>query len=367
MYAVDRSTSLGWTSWLVISLLVTAAFFMAAFVFSQLNRRRLATWLLFPLLLIAVIAGLRGGIVEGWTSLAALVMFGAALTALVSIPIGARGSPEPLLHLELFRDGTFSWAMVLSFLVVTALFGGMLLLPLYLQQVHGFDALETGLLLLPQAGVAAITMPIGGMLTDRIGPRPVVITGLLMLTIGGVVLAQIHPDSSIMLVIIANGLRGFGMGFAMMPSMSAALARIDPRFTSRASSITNSLQRVSSSIGIAVLVTILAAQFTTAAQQTACTPSQAVLSTASVREHHAVTQVEFCGQLRASFSNLQVQGGGSTSAQARPPFIKAFGDDVLSTSFDRTFAFIAIITLIGVIPAFFLKKPDKKRSVAVAA
>ncbi|TMB89315.1 MAG: multidrug efflux MFS transporter [Chloroflexi bacterium] len=149
--------------------------------------------------------------------------------------------------------------------------------------------------------------------------------------------------------------------------MSAALARIDPRFTSRASSITNSLQRVSSSIGIAVLVTILAAQFTTAAQQTACTPSQSVLSTASVREHHAVTQVEFCGQLRASFSNLQVQGGGSTSAQARPPFVKAFGDKVLSTSFDRTFAFIAIITLIGVIPAFFLKKPDKKRSVAVAA
>jgi MFS family permease len=368
MYAVDRSTAVGWTSWLVISLLVASAFFMAAFVFSQLNHRRLATWLLFPLLLFSVIAAVHGGLVDGWTSIAALVMFGSAIIALVSIPIGVRASPEPLLHLDLFRDGTFSWAMVLSFLVVTALFGGMLLLPLYLQQVHGFNALETGLLLLPQAGVAAITMPIGGVLTDRIGPRPVVITGLVFLALGGVVLAQLHPNSSIMVVIVANALRGFGMGFAMMPAMSAALARIDPRFTSRASSITNSLQRVSSSIGIAVLVTILASQFATAAQQTSCNPSPAVVAAASAREHQPLTQAQFCAQLQTKFSNLQVQGGAPSGSQpAQPPFVKSYADNVVSVSFDRTFAFIAILSIIGVIPALFLRKPEKKGSAAVAA
>jgi MFS family permease len=368
MYAVDRSTALGWTSWLVISLLLASALFMAAFVFSQLNHRRVAVWLLFPLLLASVIAAVHGGAVEGWTSVAALVMIGSAVIALVAIPIGMRGSPEPLLHLDLFRDGTFSWAMVLSFLVVTALFGGMLLLPLYLQQVRGLDALETGLLLLPQAGVAAITMPIGGALTDRIGPRPVVLIGLVFLALGGVVLAQLHPNSSIMVVIVANGLRGFGMGFAMMPAMSAALARIDPRYTSRASSITNSLQRVSSSVGIAVLVTILASQFATSAQQTPCNPSSTVVNAASVREHQPLTQAQFCTQLESQFRNFQVQGGAQAGSQpAKASFVKSYADSVVSLSFDRTFAVIAIISIIGVIPALFLRKPEKKQSAAVAA
>jgi MFS family permease len=96
---------------------------------------------------------------------------------------------EPLLQLSLFRDRTFSWAMVLSFVVVTAMFGTMLLLPLYLQEVHGYDAIETGLLLLPQAAMAAVSMPIGGYLTDRIGPKWVVATGLVLLTVGSIVLA----------------------------------------------------------------------------------------------------------------------------------------------------------------------------------
>ena len=163
-------------------------------------------------------------------------------------------------------------------------------------------------------------------------------------------------------------LRGVGMGFSMMPSMSAALARIDPRFTSRASSITNSLQRVSSSIGIAILVTILAGQFATSAQQTACNPPQTVLLAATAREGHTVTQAEFCGQLRTTFSNLQAQGGQPPTQTKQPAFVKTYGDNVLSLSFDRTFAFIAIITIIGIIPAFFLKKPEKRgRGAAIAA
>src|SRR5579884_4078979 len=121
MYAVDRSSTLGWSSPLVVSLLLTAAVLFTLFVVRQ------------------------------------------------------RTAAEPLLHLELFRDRTFSWSIVLGFVIVTAMFGVMLLLPLYLQEVHGYDALHTGLLLMPQAATAAVFMPLGGYLTDRIGPRPVVI------------------------------------------------------------------------------------------------------------------------------------------------------------------------------------------------
>ena len=315
MYGVDRSTELGWTSPLVLSLLIIAAALFAVFVWRQ------------------------------------------------------RTAEEPLLHLELFRDSTFTWSVVLGFVLVTSLFGVMLLLPLYLQQVHGYDALHTGLFLMPQAATAAIFMPIGGMLSDRIGPRPVVSVGLVLLIIGGVLLAQIHVDSPIILVVGALALRGMAMGFAMMPGMSAGLARIPPQLTSRASSITNTAQRVGSSIGIAILVTVLSAQIGTAAAQASCSPSPQVLASPAL---HGVLGVpttvpldanQVCSALRArvaaSSQNQRSQASPpSTGDPSVDAFVRSFGDGALSIAFDRTFAFTAIVGAFGLIPAFFLRRPS---------
>ena len=362
MYGVDQSTSLGWGSLFVISLLAGAAILIAAFVLSQLDRRRAATLLMVPLAALLFVVGVRNGLVDGWTALDTLVMFGGVVLALVDLVIGDRGNPEPLLQLRLFRDPTFSWSMGLSFIIVTALFGGMLLLPLYLQEVHGYSALETGLLLLPQAVTAAVAMPLGGYLTDRFGPRPVVATGMVMLAIGGVLLAQIHPDSSNWLVVSALLLRGFAMGFSMMPSMAAAMARVPRHLSSSASSISNSLQRIGSSIGIAVLVTVLAAQFTTAIGQASCAPSAAVLSAASAPGHQ-LTTAEFCKGLQGEFSTLIQNGGQPTGSAHIAPVVATFSRNyaagALSNSFDRTFAFISILTILGVIPALFLRRPEK--------
>jgi MFS family permease len=368
MYAVNESVTLGWTSLLVISLLVGAAVLLTAFVLSQLGRRRAATLLMLPLAAGAFLVALRNGFVDGWTALDTIIMFVGAALALVNLAIGNRGNPEPLLQLKLFRDSTFSWSMGLSFIIVTALFGGMLLLPLYLQEVHGYSPLETGLLLLPQAITAAVAMPLGGYLTDRIGPRPVVATGMVMLAGGGFLLAQIHPTSSNWLVVSALLLRGFAMGFSMMPSMAAAMARVPHHLSSSASSISNSLQRIGSSIGIAVLVTVLAAQFTTAIGQASCAPSPAVLSAASTAGHQ-LTTAEFCSKLQGQYSTLIQNGGQPTTTAAVPPVVAQFGrtyaSDALSTSFDRTFAFITILTLLGVIPAMFLRRPEKRTAGSV--
>jgi MFS family permease len=362
MYAVDQSTTLGWGSSFVISMLAGAAILIAAFVLSQLGRRRTATLLMAPLAALLFVVGVRNGLVDGWTALDTIVMFAGVVLAVIDLVIGDRGNPEPLLQLRLFRDPTFSWSMGLSFIIVTALFGGMLLLPLYLQEVHGYSALQTGLLLLPQAVTAAVAMPLGGYLTDRFGPRPVVATGMVMLAIGGVLLAQIHPDSSNWLVVSALLLRGFAMGFSMMPSMAAAMARVPHHLSSSASSISNSLQRIGSSIGIAVLVTVLAAQFTTAIGQASCAPSAAVLSAAS-KPGHQVTTAEFCKGLQGEFSTLIQNGGQPTSSSHVAPVVATFSRNyaagALSNSFDRTFAFISILTILGVIPALFLRRPEK--------
>ncbi len=318
MYAVNRSTSLGWSSALVVSLLVASVVLMGIFILRQLTTR------------------------------------------------------EPLLQLSLFRDRTFSWAMVLSFIVVTAMFGTMLLLPLYLQEVHGYDAIETGLLLLPQAAMAAVSMPLGGYLTDRFGPKSVVATGLLLLTVGSVVLAQIHYDSSNWLVISALMLRGFAMGFAMMPTMAAAMARVPRRYTSRASSITNTFQRVSSSVGIAILVTVLAAQFAPAARQATCAPPPNVVAAAATTLHRpGLSAAQYCSFLQQGVvASSAQQSAGSTLPRTGnvtlDAFNRAYAGGVFSDAFDRTFVLIAILSAIGIIPAFFLKRPERGASDAAA-
>jgi EmrB/QacA subfamily drug resistance transporter len=318
MYGVDRSSELGWRSPLVIGMLVIAAVFFAAFVWRQ------------------------------------------------------RVAEEPLLHLELFRDRTFSASIILGFFLVTALFGAMVLLPLYLQQVHGYDAISTGLMLMPQAVTAALFMPLGGYLTDRIGPRPVVIFGVLTLVVGGVLLAQIHVDSPVAFIVAALALRGMSMGFAMMPGMSAGLARIPPQLTSRASSITNTVQRAGSSVGIAILVTVLSAQIGASAAQASCDPSPAVLASAPAHAVVNSTNVTAPVDPQALCSAMRARaaaGSQNQSAQARPPstgnaafdaFAKSFGDTTLTIAFDRTFAFTAIVTALGLIPAWFLRKPERR-------
>ena len=315
MYAVDRSTQLGWSSALVVTLLAASVLLMGVFIVRQLR-------------------------------------FSA-----------------PLLQLSLFRDRTFSWAMVLSFVVVTAMFGTMLLLPLYLQEVHGYDAIETGLLLLPQAAVAAISMPLGGYLTDRIGPKWVVATGMILLTIGSVVLAQIHYNSSNWLVISALMLRGFAMGFAMMPTMSAAMARVPRRYTSRASSITNTLQRVSSSVGIAVLVTVLAGQFAGAAARPRARRRQRWWPQPRSLHQPQLTASQYCGHLRQAIAASSAQESpGSTQPSTGNAVLDAFNHqyagNVFSDAFDRTFVLVAILSALGIIPAFFLKRPDRKPQAA---
>jgi hypothetical protein len=150
------------------------------------------------------------------------------------------------------------------------------------------------------------------------------------------------------------------MGFAMMPGMAAGLARIPKESSSRASSITNTVQRAGSSVAIAILVTVLAAQSGTAARQTSCDPSPPVLA-AAAQAHLGSDRTAFCAALtdRAStFSRDQV-----TQATPADPtlaaFIKDYRNQAASISFDRTFAFISFVALLGFIPAWYLRRPEK--------
>jgi EmrB/QacA subfamily drug resistance transporter len=167
-----------------------------------------------------------------------------------------------LIDLRLFANRVFSASSVTLVLMIIAVFGGLLLLPLYLQVVRGESALDTGLLLIPQGVGAMIAMPLAGQLTDRTGVGRIVPFGLFVVGLSFLGLTQLAADTSYWLLGGDLFLMGLGMGFTMMPTFSGAMQTLRRSDVSRASSTLNIEQQVGASIGTAVLSVLLAHELT---------------------------------------------------------------------------------------------------------
>ncbi|XVQ08511.1 DHA2 family efflux MFS transporter permease subunit [Spirillospora sp. CA-255316] len=172
-----------------------------------------------------------------------------------------RSNTNPLIDLRLFRRRSVAAASGTLVLFACAFFGAMLILPLYYQTVRGETAFAAGLLLAPQGFGAMVTMPIGGKLTDRLGPGKVVLVGLTIVVAGVAGFAtQLTPDASYWALGAALFVMGLGMGMTMMPTMSAAMQTLQHDEVPRASTSLNIIQQVAGSIGTAFVAVLLATQ-----------------------------------------------------------------------------------------------------------
>jgi predicted MFS family arabinose efflux permease len=169
-------------------------------------------------------------------------------------------SARPLLEVRLFRSRHFAAAAGTTFLIGAAMFGSMLVLPLYYQVARGQDALAAGLLMAPQGIGAALAMPFSGRLVDRIGGGRVALAGCVVMTLATIPFAFVTGHTSTLLLHGVLLVRGFGLGFAMMPAMAAAYARLGTSQVPRATSTLNALQRIGGSIGTALLAVVLQRQ-----------------------------------------------------------------------------------------------------------
>ena len=164
---------------------------------------------------------------------------------------------RPLLNLRLYARPTFSSASIAMFCIGAALFGGMILLPLYWQTIRHENVVITGLLTAPQGLGAALVMPLSGKLTDRFGGGPLALFGVVLTAVATIPFALMGAHPSILALCVAMLFRGFGIGFAFMPAMTAAFAALERHELSDATPQLNVLQRVGGSIGIAVLAVVL--------------------------------------------------------------------------------------------------------------
>jgi EmrB/QacA subfamily drug resistance transporter len=197
------------------------------------------------------------GITGGFTSAKVVVPIVAGVILVGLFVLHALRVSNPLLNVRLYRRPTFSSASFAMFCLGAALFGGMILLPLYWQEVRHESVVVTGLLTAPQGLGAALAMPIAGKLTDRVGGGPLALFGIVVTAVGTIPFGLIGAHTSIPWLCAAMAVRGIGIGFGFMPAMAAAFAALERSELSDATPQLNVLQRVGGSIGTAVLAVVL--------------------------------------------------------------------------------------------------------------
>ncbi|MBB4660733.1 DHA2 family efflux MFS transporter permease subunit [Conexibacter arvalis] len=167
------------------------------------------------------------------------------------------GRPEPLLDLRLLRVPSVAASAVALLLLGGAFLGTLFLLPLYFQQVRGESPLDTGLLLLGQGLAAALAMHLAGRAAERFGAGRVVVAGLVPFALALAALTQVGETTSYLAVEGALLLFGVGMGTTMMTAMTAAYRTLARPQVARATALLTIVQRLGSSLGVALVAVSL--------------------------------------------------------------------------------------------------------------
>ncbi len=301
--------------------------------------------------LTAVLYGLSDASTDGWGSgqvigsitggLIALVIFVFVELAIV------RHEGRPLLDLRLFTNRPFTLSIIASLFVIFSLFGGVFLFPLYLQSLRGQSAFQAGIILLPQALAAMVATIVGGRLVDRIGVRGVMVPGLLILAYATWQLSYLSLYSSFGWIQLILIIRGLALGFCVQPLTVAGLSEINPRQLAQASSLNTVARAVSSSLGIAVLATLVQTQ-------------------TLVHYGHLAEQVTPSSPLGQLFPQLQAlfvsEGGNLISAQTAA--IQTISGLVQEQSYvlaiQDAFTFSLGVTFLAIIAVLFVSKSRRR-------
>ncbi|KRK34509.1 MDR family MFS transporter [Loigolactobacillus bifermentans] len=162
-----------------------------------------------------------------------------------------------LLNFNVFRYSRFNLSVIITSFLMMALYGGMLLLPLYMQNLRGYGALLSGLAMLPGAIVIAILSPLTGHLYDRYGAKYLSLIGNLILFGGTIMLSRINLHSSFLWITGAQSVRSLGLAFITMPLQTEALNALPMDMIPDGSAMFTTIRQVAGSFGTAVLIGIM--------------------------------------------------------------------------------------------------------------
>ena len=222
----------------------------------------LAGFLLSATGLTLVLYALSRGPEDGWSApnVAVAGIVGVVASA-VFVVVELRQS-APMLDLRLLTDRMFRTANIVYFTAMASLVGVLFLLPLFLQELRGFSAIETGLILFPSAAGTVLFAQLSGRLYPVVGPRRLLAVALSMFALSSGLLIFVDLETSVWWIVGIMFVRGIAMAFTFIPLQASTFATIRPESTGRASSIFNTNRQVGSSFGVAILATVLISRTT---------------------------------------------------------------------------------------------------------
>ncbi|MFK4425795.1 MULTISPECIES: DHA2 family efflux MFS transporter permease subunit [Bacillus] len=199
---------------------------------------------------------------NGWTSAEVVITLIIGVIGLAVFIWRELTTDNKMLDLQVFKYPTFTFTLVINAIVTMALFGGMLLLPVYLQNIRGFTPMESGLLLLPGSLIMGIMGPVAGKLFDKYGIRPLAIVGLAITTFATYKFTTLSMDTPYSVIMTDYIIRSIGMSFIMMPIMTAGMNALPMKLISHGTATQNTSRQVAGSIGTAILITLMTQQTT---------------------------------------------------------------------------------------------------------
>ncbi|MRH43746.1 DHA2 family efflux MFS transporter permease subunit [Aquibacillus halophilus] len=164
---------------------------------------------------------------------------------------------QPILEFRVFKYKTFTITTIIGMIVFIGLIGSETMLPIYMQRMAGFTALESGIMIMPGAILMGLMSPITGRIFDKIGARRLAITGMSLMTVTTLLFTNLSTTTSLTYLTIVFGIRMFGMSMVMMPVTTAGLNQLPLRLIPHGTAMNNTMRQVAASIGTAILVTVM--------------------------------------------------------------------------------------------------------------
>jgi EmrB/QacA subfamily drug resistance transporter len=261
--AVVEGASWQWIFWLNVPIgiiLLPFAWTRLTESYGPATRMDLRGLVLASLGLFGIVLGVVRGNDHGWTSitvLPSLLIGGLLVAAFIAWELRAR---EPMLPLQLFRSRGFTFTNIASLLMYFGMFGSIFLLAQFLQTVQHYSPLQAGLRTLPWTAMPVLVAPIAGALSDRIGGRPLLISGLALQSIGlGWLAAVVSPTVAYVTLIPAFVVTGVGMSLFFAPVANVVLGSVRRDQEGIASGANNAIRELGGVFGIAVLGAVFSA------------------------------------------------------------------------------------------------------------
>lgn len=194
---------------------------------------------------------------SGWLSpmvLISLIVGGVALTMFIRRQLRLE---QPILEFRVFKDPIFTLATIIGMVAFMTMIGGAVILPIFMQNMLGFTAFESGLMMLPGALLMGIMSPVTGKLFDMFGPRWLVIPGLGIVTMTTFMFTVLDTETTFTYLAVVNAVRMLGISMVMMPSTTAGLNQLSNKLVPHGTAMNNTMRQIAGAVGTALFVSVM--------------------------------------------------------------------------------------------------------------